>query len=177
MWNKRKPNDWWVYETRHHKIDSKPHHTRPNEPISRITNHTLSFYAIVLWYVVVFHALDYQDSFYKSVNYVLLWMKVVPTMWYAFLYSKRHTICSKRHTPMVMWPCGYAYAYRIVHTICYNMWYTTNHDSATYHYLFLHVNPSSPGTAYQHLYSITIITALNLYTASETSPLYQLLLL
>ncbi len=34
----------------------------------------------------------------------------------------------------------YAYAYHIIHTKCYNMWYTTNHDIKCYNILLTYLH-------------------------------------
>ncbi len=61
-----------------------------------------------------------------SVNSILLWMKVVPTMWYAFFEKVYHMVKKAYHKVMC-----YAYVYQLLNTIYYSMWYAINHGIIT----------------------------------------------
>ncbi len=75
--------------------------------------------ARVLWYFCYFPCVKYIKRAFPegfSVNYVLLWIKVVPTMWYVFFKKAYHIV--KMHTTwsckVVMWPCS-VYVHAMLH--------------------------------------------------------------
>ncbi len=107
---KRKPNDWVVCEAWPHKDStswgSKRHHTRLKVECdvtwnlmsgvwATRTNQTFGyyFYAMVLCFCLP-GVRCVKTAFMKvfSVKNLLLWTKVIPTMWYAFLNKAYHMV-------------------------------------------------------------------------------------
>ncbi len=101
----------------------------------------LSCYALVLWYFVVFMQWKYQTAFIEvfSDNYVLLWMKVVPHMWYGFLKKAYHMYQPGIPHGHVKWSCNHMVCICIPHYV-YHMLYQTWHKQYD-RFNMIHISP------------------------------------